>query len=121
VERVVAGLGFEQEVGDFRHEIERFAASTLAAQQQFDVKGFARLMRASGLKFDDLYRRYVGKNVLNLFRQDHGYKDGSYRKVWGEREDNEHLVELVNALDVQKEGFKEAVYQGLSQRYVASA
>jgi dimeric dUTPase (all-alpha-NTP-PPase superfamily) len=36
----------------------------------------------------ELYRRYLVKNQLNTFRQDNGYKDGSYLKMWGEVEDN---------------------------------
>jgi hypothetical protein len=51
------------------------------------------------MPFEELYRRYVGKNVLIFFRQDNGYKDGIYRKTWEGREDNEHLVELMTSLD----------------------
>ncbi len=74
-------------------------------------------MAAAGLDFEGLYCGYVGKNVLNFFRQDHGYKDGSYIKNWSGREDNEHLVELVADLDASSESFKEDLYQGLAQRY----
>ena len=42
----------------------------------------------SGLNLETLYRLYVGKNILNQFRQDNGYKDGSYIKVWAGEEDN---------------------------------
>ena len=42
----------------------------------FSVPLFWDLMTAAELSFDDLYKQYVGKNVLNFFRQDHGYKDG---------------------------------------------
>jgi hypothetical protein len=37
---------------------------------------------------DELYRLYVGKNILNRFRQDHGYKEGTYIKIWQGEEDN---------------------------------
>lgn len=33
---------------------------------------------------EDLYREYLVKNVLNKIRQDNGYKDGSYTKIWRE-------------------------------------
>lgn len=52
------------------------------------VTDFFSLVIMSGLNLDTLYRLYVGKNVLNQFRQDHGYKDGSYIKVWNGEEDN---------------------------------
>jgi len=49
---------------------------------------FFALVSMSGLNLESLYRLYVGKNILNQFRQDHGYKDGSYIKVWDGEEDN---------------------------------
>lgn len=49
---------------------------------------FFDLVVMSGLNLDTLYRLYVGKNILNQFRQDHGYKDGSYIKEWDGEEDN---------------------------------
>ena len=49
---------------------------------------FFDLVILSGLDLETLYRLYVGKNILNQFRQDNGYKDGSYIKVWNGEEDN---------------------------------
>jgi hypothetical protein len=57
------------------------------------------LLAACERDFDDLYRSYVAKNVLNMFRQDHGYKRGDYIKVWDGQEDNEVLAELITSLD----------------------
>ncbi len=74
-------------------------------------------MQLIDMDFDQLYRMYVGKNVLNFFRQDHGYKNGSYIKVWQGREDNEHLAELLSQLDSESASFKDQVYQGLQARY----
>ncbi|MFV8817328.1 dUTP diphosphatase [Haliea sp. E17] len=78
---------------------------------------FRDLMYAAELDFDDLYRAYVGKNVLNFFRQDHGYKEGTYIKNWGGREDNEHLVEVQAELDASTPDFAEQVYSSLEIRY----
>jgi hypothetical protein len=74
-------------------------------------------MIASQLDFDALYSAYVGKNVLNFFRQDNGYKDGSYIKNWSGREDNEHLVEVRASLDHGAEDFSKQVYDSLESRY----
>ncbi len=52
------------------------------------VNVFFELVIMSGLNLETLYRLYVGKNILNQFRQDHGYKDGSYIKIWNGEEDN---------------------------------
>ena len=74
-------------------------------------------MLSAGLDFDSLYSAYVGKNVLNFFRQDNGYKDGSYVKNWAGKEDNEHLVELVTLLDKNAVDFSDQVYRALATRY----
>jgi len=52
------------------------------------LSDFFDLVIMSGLDLETLYRLYVGKNILNQFRQDNGYKDGSYIKVWNGEEDN---------------------------------
>jgi len=52
------------------------------------ISEFFDLAVMSGLNLETLYRLYVGKNILNQFRQDNGYKDGSYIKIWDGEEDN---------------------------------
>ena len=52
------------------------------------IAEFFDLVILSGLDLETLYRLYVGKNILNQFRQDNGYKDGTYIKVWNGEEDN---------------------------------
>ena len=101
---------------DFRTDLESFTQTTLETKG-FDIPGFARLMAGVEMDFDELYVRYVGKNVLNFFRQDHGYKDGTYIKVWNGREDNEHLVEVVQQLDTTSADFKDQLYAALESRY----
>ncbi len=83
----------------------------------FSVAFFWQLLDASGLNLDTLYQAYVGKNVLNFFRQDNGYKEGSYVKLWQGREDNEHLVELTEALDTDSDSYAQDLYAALTERY----
>jgi len=52
------------------------------------IEDFFELVIMSGLDIQSLYRLYVGKNILNQFRQDNGYKDSTYIKVWNGEEDN---------------------------------
>ncbi|MDO7654051.1 MAG: dUTP diphosphatase, partial [Porticoccus sp.] len=59
--------------GDFRADLEGFTLATLQSKG-FDVASFGTLMAGIDLSFDELYTRYVGKNVLNFFRQDNGYQ-----------------------------------------------
>ncbi len=113
---LIDALDLSSRETDFLNDVETFACSTLSTQS-FDIKGFALMMLGIDLSFEELYRRYVGKNVLNFFRQDHGYKDGSYKKVWQGKEDNEHLVELVDSLDASQPDFKDSLYAGLQDRY----
>lgn len=89
----------------------------LCAAKRFDVPLFMTIVEQCDMSADELYRQYVGKNVLNFFRQDNGYKEGTYHKVWTGREDNEHLVEVMDALDLNQPEFSDLVYQGLKGRY----
>jgi dimeric dUTPase (all-alpha-NTP-PPase superfamily) len=114
--RIEAELSQPNPGDDIRSAIEVMAQSTIA-RQSMHFSDFATVMHLIDMDFDALYRSYVGKNVLNFFRQDHGYKDGSYIKVWQGREDNEHLVEVVNQLDSNDSSFRDDVYQGLAARY----
>jgi dimeric dUTPase (all-alpha-NTP-PPase superfamily) len=92
-------------------------AENCLASKSFSVALFWDLIHSVEMNFDELYQQYVGKNVLNFFRQDNGYKDGSYIKVWQGREDNEHLVDILLELDSSAINFNEQVYQQLQQRY----
>ena len=124
------GKSIETIAGEIEAELANFHASDLGVREAtealalhaLDTRGFSpsrfwQLMQASGLDFDALYGAYVGKNVLNFFRQDHGYKSGTYTKIWGGREDNEHLAELVLALDKSADDFSAQVYEALKKRY----
>lgn len=101
---------------DIRSAIENMAQTTIA-RQSMHFSDFANVMQLIDMDFEDLYRIYVGKNVLNFFRQDNGYKEGSYVKIWQGREDNEHLAELLQQLDSSSNDFRDQVYQGLQARY----
>lgn len=52
------------------------------------ISDFFDLVVMSGLDLESLYKLYVGKNILNQFRQDNGYKEGTYIKEWAGEEDN---------------------------------
>ncbi len=59
------------------------------------LEKFWECVDAVGMSFDELYRLYIGKNALNQFRQMHGYKEGTYTKVWNGREDNVVMQEIL--------------------------
>lgn len=89
----------------------------LCAAKRFDVPLFMKIVVQAEMDADELYRQYVGKNILNFFRQDKGYKQGTYIKIWQGREDNEHLVEVLDSLDITAKDYGDQVYAGLLSRY----
>ncbi len=90
----------------------------LAAARRISIPLFAALLHDCEMDWNELYLQYVGKNVLNFFRQDNGYKAGTYRKQWDDgREDNEHLVEIMQELDSSHTDFQHQLYSNLTDRY----
>jgi len=78
------------------------------------MEAFIDVAVQSGLNLDALYTLYVGKNILNKFRQDHGYKEGSYIKIWNGEEDNVIMQRLLEENDnVTPEG----LYKALEKAY----
>jgi len=116
VKKIEAELVIESDETDFRVDLESFAELTLRTKG-FDIAAFARLMAGINMSFEQLFEGYVGKNVLNFFRQDNGYQDGSYVKLWAGKEDNEHLVEALVELDASKASFGDDLYKALESRY----
>ena len=104
----------------FRKAIESLAISSLQSRS-FQMSDFTNAMRTLPMDLKELFSLYVGKNVLNRFRQDNGYKEGSYRKLWAGREDNEHLIEILESVSAEPEQMFNTIYQQLEQRYSQEA
>jgi len=78
------------------------------------MEAFIDVAVQSGLNLDSLYKLYVGKNILNQFRQDHGYKEGTYIKIWNGQEDN---VTMQGILERSGDITPEALYTALEEAY----
>jgi len=78
------------------------------------MESFIDVTVQSGLNLDALYKLYIGKNILNKFRQDHGYKDGSYIKIWNNQEDN---VAMQGILESNEDISPEGLYKELTKAY----
>jgi hypothetical protein len=101
---------------DIKTSIELLVRETLMNQgAHFSI--IAGIMNHLAMPFDELHEIYVGKNVLNLFRQDNGYKEGHYIKMWNDREDNEYLADILKQLDSDSISFKSDIYNALQQAY----
>ena len=80
------------------------------------IADFFDLVIMSGLDLESLYKLYVGKNILNQFRQDNGYKEGSYIKVWDGQEDNVVMKRIWE----ENENIKpDVLYKELTKLYLA--
>lgn len=128
-------MSFEEEhTGDLPPE------STLVRLEQLqflllnnDLQGsfhmLVELANHTGLGLQGLIGRYFAKNTLNRFRADHGYKEKTYLKTWGDgKEDNFFLnrqtipflaaVSLEELLDTVAAGaYQENLYLELERMY----
>jgi len=75
---------------------------------------FLTMASKLNLKLPELYELYIGKNILNKFRQNHGYKEGSYIKEWNGKEDN---VIMQAILASKSDITPEALYVALELKY----
>ncbi|NOZ91311.1 MAG: dUTPase [Epsilonproteobacteria bacterium] len=78
------------------------------------VISFLTMSSKLNLKLPELYKLYIGKNILNKFRQDHGYKEGTYIKEWNGEEDN---VVMQNILNKNSDITPDMLYQKLEEAY----
>ena len=78
------------------------------------INSFLITSSSLNLKLSELYRLYIGKNILNRFRQDNGYKYGAYIKVWNGKEDN---TIMQNILDKNGNITPDELYNKLKELY----
>ncbi len=120
VEQISTRLAKELHQGtgenDFKVALENLASAAVT-HKAFDAKALADCMSLMNMDLNELFSQYVGKNTLNFFRQDHGYKEGSYIKVWHGEEDNEVLAALVKTLDASASDFQQQLYNALEEKY----
>jgi dimeric dUTPase (all-alpha-NTP-PPase superfamily) len=92
----------------------RISLAKEALDLEMLISEFFDLVSMSGLNLETLYRLYVGKNILNQFRQDNGYKEGTYIKVWNGKEDN---VVMKSVWEEQVDVTPEILYMELKKVY----
>lgn len=97
--------------------IESLALCALNNYTDSMTRAFFSCLYAIDMSFDELFQLYVGKNVLNMFRQDNGYKSGTYSKVWGDLEDNQHLTKILAYLDSEADNYQKTIYETLQRSY----
>lgn len=66
---------------------------------------------------EQFFQMYLSKDVLNIFRQNNGYKKGTYTKVWSGQEDNVYLDKICSNFDFSSPRIKERMYHQLTEQY----
>lgn len=107
------------------YELTKHLQSSELNNDAYEFEIWADMCRTVELIEIEILETYTQKYVLNKFRQDHGYKDGSYVKVWTSPvdgmpyEDNEFLAELVEDAKVLGEDSTDetALYNALELGY----
>jgi len=62
------------------------------------IYSFTSLQTELGMSVPELYKAYLVKNTLNRFRQNNGYKEGTYIKIIDGIEDNVHMYNIADNL-----------------------
>ncbi|MAF42857.1 MAG: dUTP diphosphatase [Parcubacteria group bacterium] len=88
------------------------------SQIGFPMYYYLYLLRLCDMSYSELYLMYIGKNMLNLFRQDKGYNEGFYQKIWSGKEDNEHLSEILSNIDTSDKDIQVNITYELEERYI---
>ncbi len=95
--------------------VENFVKTLFTSEDVLTlIDAFFNMAYLMQVNLDVLYRLYIGKNILNLFRQDHGYKEGKYIKQWNGLEDNVMMQEF---LEKQPDVTPEKLYALLEDAY----
>jgi dimeric dUTPase (all-alpha-NTP-PPase superfamily) len=109
----------------FEHNNGRLLFRDMDIFKVIDELNFNQISRLSTLKAiftklemsnEDVYIAYIVKNCLNKFRQDNGYKDGTYNKIWIDKEDNVVAYELAENIGAS-EDLLDLLYADLEASY----
>lgn len=94
----------------------KFMSSLLIDNSLGAVLAFLDVWYMLDYNIDDFFKLYKMKYALNGFRQDNGYKEGTYKKIWFGEEDNVHAQKLI--LDIESgPNFVDELYLKLEELY----
>lgn len=108
----------ETKMSRIQEYTEELVRESLTSHQSM-VHRFVMLCGAIGpqMNIGGIYKLYMGKNVLNKFRQDNGYKQKTYQKIWDGQEDNVYLMDIIRQILPTNEVFEDLVYECLNEKY----
>ena len=100
--------------------VEMFAALA-GLGREILIPVFRSIAEEVGMTSTGLYEMYLCKNALNHFRQEHGYKDGTYIKTWNGVEDNVVLASILEDMrTVSYEGILVELEKAYAQAKIAA-
>ena len=88
-------------------------------KQNFEA-AFFQVVIALEINVETMLKYYLGKNALNKFRQDNGYKSGTYRREWnvaGFQFDDNVVLESILESSTEKMSF-DNIYSKLKSFYI---
>lgn len=92
-----------------------------------EFRNYVDLVNSLGMTKDEVFKLYLGKNVLNSFRANNGYKDNTYIKIWNsetKEEDNHIMYAIIQCLELgdidSVDIFKRNVYNTLESYYTTN-
>lgn len=94
---------------------EYWAVNT--APINYSFKDCFRMAKFFHKGVEEFFQMYLAKDVLNIFRQHHGYKNGTYVKVWSGLEDNLYLEKILKTFDFSLPRATERLYNELEQQF----
>lgn len=112
----------EDDLPRFRKDLKLFIAETVGGTYLALWQYWSTMWLAIGESFDTIAREYFVKNLLNIFRQENGYKEGTYHKMWvgadsKHYEDNVITYEIANTLSIEDDDFVDKLRAGMLEAY----
>jgi dimeric dUTPase (all-alpha-NTP-PPase superfamily) len=96
--------------------IETLALSALMGRT-FPYTTFFELCVLLDFPLSELYKLYIGKQILNRFRNDNGYTKGTYKKNWDGKEDNKYLYQYCDRYSDDLTDFETDLYEYFTEIY----
>lgn len=92
---------------------------SLSAVRRRSFAVLDELMKKCALTWEEAYSQYTSKNILNLFRQDNGYRSGEYEKIWDGEEDNVWLEKISKNMDINSQDYPKQLKSALEHKYTS--
>lgn len=99
----------------FRKILETIVHDAIEGKIRYD--SFIACAEYLELDSEEIFLQYCSKNVLNRFRQDYGYKEGTYVKDWNGQEDSMKVLEVARMIHYTS-SFCDELYEVIADYYV---